>query len=165
MKSSPKLLDGKGRPLVLPLMRPGTQRDSAESDGRAKDAKTRILELLLASPQPSAAAIAREAGLKESTAKRHLKELMTAKLVKHAVDYKLTTAGRKVAARKALAVSVETVADGTSMPLTVEGIFKHQIYKVISVLYVVLNVHSRYRPWVTENDLKSAIWPPTFFFQ
>ncbi len=33
--------------------------------------------------------------------------------------------GRKAAAGKALAVSVETVADGTSMPLTVEGILKH----------------------------------------
>ena len=59
MKSSPELLDGKRKPLVLPLMRPGTQQDSAESDGRAKDAQILILELLLASPQPSAAAIAR----------------------------------------------------------------------------------------------------------
>ncbi|MEJ0096311.1 MAG: bifunctional DNA primase/polymerase [Methylocella sp.] len=95
-ESRDQLLDGKGRALVLPIMRFATDKEVKAEAANALNAKQRILVALAAGPQLTAAAIARVAGLPGRSTSRYVNELLTMKLLGNGLaGIELTPKGAK----------------------------------------------------------------------
>jgi DNA-binding transcriptional ArsR family regulator len=97
LKTNPDVTDANGALLPLPLVRPGTDKDSAAAEDRVAKGKNAILTLLSHGKQPTISAIAAAINVPRPTVSRYVKELTDGKLVRKPVEYELTPAGARAA--------------------------------------------------------------------